>query len=316
VKNIYYFILSISMIGCAYQDSLEIQLKAPKIILNAILIANESPSVYIGRAFAPTGKIPSDHFIENANVVLYEDDKIIGRLSYQKNGIYTLPTYQLKPDKRYKFVVKATGYPDAQNTAVLMPKNVEVSSVIFDSKTDYPTLNTFAKGRLLSVILLDSLKGEFYGIGIKKTKLGYNVSGNIYPIEVGTTGLSTLNTDCYKFLPVTENVEYSLTRELFEAYILYNASCFGKQKKMGLVVDTYGTVQTPDKDGKYYSSQIDRLQATVVTFSEEYFIYAKNIKVLEGIDNAFFEPQRTYTNVLNGYGVVVAMNKKTVIFNL
>ena len=40
------------------------------------------------------------------------------------------------------------------------------------------------------------------------------------------------------------------------------------------------------------------------------------MKVISGIDNAFFEPKPVYTNVINGYGVVVAINKKVVVFNL
>lgn len=84
---------------------------------------------------------------------------------------------------------------------------------------------------------------------------------------------------------------------------------------MGVVIETFGTVNTPNyKD--VYSSTIDRLEATMVTLSEEYFNYSKNMKVISGIDNAFFEPKPVYTNVVNGYGVVVAINKKVIVFNL
>lgn len=301
--------------ACKVQDTLELELKEPKLILNAILIANENPSVYVGKAFAPTGKIPIDHFISDASVVLYENDKPIGTLLHQKNGVYTLVNYPLKVGKFYQFKVKVLGYTNVQNVPVLIPSNIETNSVSFDNTTDYPTLSTNGRGRLLSVILQDSLKGEFYGLAFKSSKNSFSVNGNRYPIEVGTTSLNKLNTDCYKWLAISDNVDYSLTRESFTSVILYNASCFGKQKKMGIVIDTYGTVQTRDKDGNLYNSQIDRLEALIFTFSEEYFIYSKNIKVLQGIDNAFFEPQRVYSNVVNGYGVVVAMNKKVVVFN-
>ena len=316
MKKIFVFLYLLVVQGCKVQDTLVLELKEPKLILNAILIANETPSIYVGKAFAPTGKIPIDHFIDNALVILYENDKPIEKLTHSKNGIYALSNYAIKANRFYQFRVKASGYLDAQNIPVLIPQNAEISSVNFDNKTDYPTLNNNAKGRLLSVNLSDSLKEEYYGLGFKKSKNGANVSGNVYPIEIGTTSLSKLNTDCYKWFVLADNVDYSLDRKPFDSIILYSASCFGKMKKMGIVVDTYGTVQIPDKNGSYYSSQIDRLEATIATFSEEYFIYSKNIKVLQGIDNAFFEPQRVYSNVVNGYGVVVAMNRKTVVFNL
>ena len=150
---------------------------------------------------------------------------------------------------------------------------------------------------------------------ILKTKKGSSITGNIYPIEVGTTSLLDVNTDCYKYLYLITNIDYNLVLQPEQAMILYNASCFGKEKMMGVVIETFGTVNTPNyKD--VYSSTIDRLEATMVTLPEEYFNYSKNMKVISGIDNAFFEPKPVYTNVVNGYGVVVAINKKVIVFNL
>jgi hypothetical protein len=314
--------LSILLQSCTYDDSLEIDLQSPKLVLNSLLSANEEPYLYVGKVFSPTEKILADHFISNANVLLYENDNLVGSLIHQQNGVYKLPSYKIKEGKKYQFRVKANGYPDAYNTPVLIAKNVESNSVIFDNNTVYPTAsyssgdNDSYRGRLLSVKLPSTISEKYYGLSIKGTKKGSDVNGDIYPVEVGTTSLFKLNTDCYKYLYLITNIDYNLISQSQQAMILYNASCFGKEKTMGIVVQTYGTVQTPDKDGRYYSSTIDRLEATIVTLSEEYFNYAKNMKVISGIDNAFFEPKPVYTNVVNGYGVVVAINKKVVVFNL
>jgi hypothetical protein len=314
--------LSLFVQGCTYEDSLEIELQSPKIVLNSVLSANEEPYLYVGKVFSPTEKFIADHFISDAKVFLYENDNLVGSLVHQQNGIYKLSGFKIEEGKNYQFKVKASGYPDASNIPVLIPKNVESNSVIFDNNTVYPTASyssgsdDYYRGRLLRVKLPNTINEKYYGLSINKTKNGSDVNGNIYPIEVGTTSLLNINTDCYKYLYLITNIDYNLILQPEQAMILYNASCFGKEKSMGVVVQTYGTVQTPDKDGRYYSSTIDRLEATIVTLSEEYFIYSKNMKVISGIDNAFFEPQRVYTNVVNGYGVVVAINKKVVVFNL
>lgn len=307
---------------CTYQDSLEIELQSPKLILNSVLSANEEPYLYVGKVFSPTEKIIADHFINNANVLLYENSTFVGSLIHKQNGVYKLPSFKIKEGKNYQFKVKVNGYPDASNIPVLIPKNVESNSVVFDNNTVYPTESyssgstDYYKGRLLSVKLPSTISEKYYGLSVNGTKNGSDVNGNIYPIEVGTTSLFKLNTDCYKYQYLITNIDYNLVTQAQQAMILYNASCFGKEKTMGVVVQTFGTVHTLDKDGKYYSSTIDRLEATIVTLPEEYFIYSKNMKVISGIDNAFFEPKPVYTNVINGYGVVVAINKKVVVFNL
>jgi hypothetical protein len=314
--------LSLLLQSCSYEDSLEIELQSPKLVLNSVLSANEEPYLYVGKVFSPTEKILADHFISNANVLLYENDNLVGSFIHHQNGVYKLPNFKIKESKNYQFRVKVSGYPDAFNIPVLIPKSVESNSIIFDNKTVYPTQNYSSggndkyKGRLLSVKLPNISNEKYYGLSVNGTKNDSDVNGNIYPIEVGTTSLFNLNTDCYKYLYLITNIDYNLILQPQQAIILYNSSCFGKEKTMGVVIETYGTVQKPDKDGKYYSSTIDRLEATIVTLSEEYFNYAKNMKVIEGIDNAFFEPKPVYTNVINGYGVVVAINKKVVVFNL
>ncbi len=303
---------------CTYQDSLEIELQSPKLILNSVLSANEEPYLYVGKVFSPTEKIIADHFINNANVLLYENSTFVGSLIHKQNGVYKLPSFKIKEGKNYQFKVKVNGYPDASNIPVLIPKNVESNSVVFDNNTVYPTRsyspgsNDSYRGRLLSVKLPSTISERYYGLSVQGTKNGFNVNGDIYPIEVGTTSLFDINTDCYKHLYLITNIDYNLVTQAPQAMILYNASCFGKEKTMGVVIQTFGAVQTPD----FYSSTIDRLEATIVTLSEEYFVYSKNKKVISGIDNAFFEPKPVYTNVVNGYGVVVAINKKVVVFNL
>lgn len=308
--------------GCSFEESFEIKVNNSKLILNSVLSANEEPYLYVGRAFSPTGKTPEDHFVNNATVLLYENSTLVGSLTHQQNGVYKLPNVKLKEGKNYQFKVTVSGYPDAFNAPVLIPENIESNSVIFDNNTVYPTQNYSSgsndsyKGRLLSVKLPNTINEKYYGLSVNKTKKGNGVSGNVYPIEVGTTGLYRLNSDCYRNTTLITNFDFNLVQRTQQAMILYNASCFGKERTMGVVIDTFGTVDKPDKDGWYSSSTIDRLEATIVTLSEEYFNYAKNIKVIEGIDNAFFEPKPTYTNVVNGYGVVVAINKKVVVFNL
>jgi Domain of unknown function (DUF4249) len=313
----------IYFLRCTPQDDISIEVNNPKLVLNAVLSANEVPSLYVGRTFSPTDKVPNDHFINNANVTLYENNIFIGQLIHQQNGVYQLPSLTLKVGKSYLFKVKANGYAEASNIPVLIPKNVESNSVLFDNKTVYPSTGYSSvgngdhnKARLLSVKLPETINESYYGLSVKRTSEGSDINGNIYPIEVGTTALYKLNTDCYKYVAFIINSDFNLIQQPQQAMILYNASCFGKEKKMGLVLETYGTVQKQDTDGWYHDATIDRLEATIVTLSEEYFTYSKKNKIIEGIDNAFFEPQRVYTNVVNGYGVVVAINKKVVVFNL
>ena len=323
ISIISFIIITLLIQNCSYDDTLSLEIKEKKLILNAVLVANEIPVVYVGKIFSPTDNVPDNHYVMDAAVTLFENNKLVDSLIYQQNGVYTLPNLKLKVGNSYFFKVKAKGYPDTYNTPVLIPKNVETNSATFDNETAYPSpdagFNSNSndyKYRLFSVKLSDDINEKYYGIGLKGTKGGNPITYGIYPIEVGTRNFYKLNTDCYKYISLIEDFSYDLTQKPYNPSILYSASCFGKEKSMGLVTSTYGTVQRPEKDGGGYNSTIDRLEATIVTLSEEYFNYAKNVKVIEGIDNAFFEPKPVYTNVVNGYGVVVAINKKVVIFNL
>lgn len=314
--------ISLLLQSCSYNDSLEIELKSTKLILNAVLVANEIPVIYVGKTFSSTDNVPDNHYVVDAEVILFENNNSVGSLIYKQNGVYTLPNLKLKVGNSYFFKVKSKGYPDAQNIPVFIPNNVESNSVIFDNTTVYPSTGYSSgvdrdnnKARLISVKLANNTNEKYFGIGIKKTKAGRDVTGNIYPIEIGKLNFYKLNTDCYKSVSLVDDLGYNLIQKPQNPLILYSASCFGEEKAMGVVVETYGTVQTPNR-ADIYNSTIDRLEATIVTLSEEYFNYAKNVKVIEGIDNAFFEPKPVYTNVVNGYGVVVAINKKVVVFNL
>jgi Domain of unknown function (DUF4249) len=308
--------------SCSYDDTLSLEIKENKLVLNAVLVANENPVVYVGKIFSPTDNVPNNHYVMDAEVLLFENNNLVGSLKYQQSGVYTLPNVKLKVGNSYFFKVKSQGYSDTYNRPVLIPKNVESNSVTFDNETAYPSpdagFNSNSndyKYRLLSIKLSDNINEKYYGVGMKGTKGGNNVSGGTYPVEVDRSNFYKLNTDCYKSISLIEDFSYDLTQKPYIPLILYSASCFGKEKTMGVVISTYGTVQTPNLND-VYNSTIDRLEATIVTLSEEYFNYAKNVKVIEGIDNAFFEPKPVYTNIVNGYGVVVAINKKVVVFNL
>ena len=76
--------------SCSYDDTFNLEIKENKLVLNAVLVANEIPTIYVGKVFNPTGNVPDSNYIADAEVKLFENNSSVGSLIFQKNGVYTL----------------------------------------------------------------------------------------------------------------------------------------------------------------------------------------------------------------------------------
>lgn len=283
----------------------EITLDNPELIINSVLVAGESPRVFVGITWSPTGKIPAKPYIENAEVWLLENDKTIGQLRYLANGLYELTNYKVGVGKTYTIKVKATGL-EASSKPVLVPLDFPLKSLQIDYNAQVSSLNgAWSKPRLLKISIKDyTSPNNIYGIAVAPYTANYFNASNVTSLEVSNTELDNRENSCFRRAGLWRG-EYS--SKLLPTMIVYSDACFSSlDKEFGVVIELFGPVQAPQP----YNANAEELRIEMLSLSPEYFEFLKSHVIVEGLDNAFTESKRSYSNVIGGLGVVAAINIK------
>jgi Domain of unknown function (DUF4249) len=283
----------------------EITLDSPEIVINSVLVAGELPRVFVGSTWSPTGKIPAKPYIENAEVWLLESNKTIGQLSYLTNGLYELANYKIGIGKTYTIKVKAMGL-EANSKPVTVPLDFPLKSLQIDYNAQVSSLNgVWSKPRLLKITIKDYIApNNSYGIAVTPYTTNYFNAGNVTPLEVSNAELDNRENSCFRRANLWRG-EYS--SKPLPTMIVYNDACFSSlDKELGVVVELFGAVQAPEA----YNANAEELRIEMVSLSPEYFEFVKNYVIVEGLDNAFTESKRSYSNIIGGLGIVAAVNIK------
>ncbi|MFN4145179.1 MAG: DUF4249 domain-containing protein [Runella sp.] len=304
------FILLFSVIltfyACIPTKTYEIPFGESKLVLNAVLKANETPEIYVGKTWPATGAIPEATFMTDATATLWENDQQVGSFVHQKQGIYRIANYKIKPGQKYVIKVSKTGFQPAESAPVHIPNSFPLRSLSIDSNTNVSSSNSqWADPILLNVMLHDSpLSDVFLGVLAQTYTGGFLNATQISPIESNTN--LTNASDC--LLRSALFGEFELKPLIFKSQLfLYNPICIGTtNRRLGIILETKGYVQRPND---FSLQKADEIRVQLLVCSPEYAEFTKRNKILEGLDFAFNEPQPTYTNVKGGYGVVVAFNR-------
>ena len=285
--------------------------KDTKIVLDAMLIARQSPRVYVGRVWGPTSGIPKPSFYNNAEVELFEEGKSVGKLLL-KDTMYVNPNYIIKPNVSYTIKANVQNVGSVESEPVLIPPNLVITKIVYDKKTTIavPYGNTLEYPCLITTTFQKVENVGGYGIDI----LGYNEDGrigcefNYLDIKLG----SFIKSPCYFDLNLPEidlngNVESSLT----SGRGAYTNKCIDTpEKEFRVVADLRADAYNP----KY--PFINRYQICITTLSNEALEFSKSIKIFEGFYGALSEPNLTYSNVKGGLGVVAGYNVSYKVINV
>lgn len=297
------------MLGCT-DKPYEVDFDQPELTMSGVLIAGESPRLFVGRTWSPTGKIPEIPFVEDAEVELFKDNLSVGKFDYVANGMYLLANYKIESGGTY--VVKTKGLnSEAQSEPVKVPQPFPLQNLFFDKNAQVTSLNPWAKPRLVNISIQDYPElGNYYGLTVTPYVQGFRLSGNVINVEISNSSLDHRDDDCFQKAPFWTGLYRAPGVPALESnMIIYNDVCFASPAKdFGVVVEMYGTADAP----KLFNADADELRIQMAVLSAEYFEFAKTSAKIEGIENAFVEAKRSYSNIKGGHGVIAAMNLTTI----
>ncbi|RDB06939.1 DUF4249 family protein [Runella aurantiaca] len=289
----------LSLGACQNRSLFVLPLPSVKIVLNSTLIANQFPSVYVGKTWAVTDQKPDKTFYDNALVTLWEDGDRVGTLML-KNGMYELPSYILKPEKTYVIEAEVPNIGKALSAPTTIPPDIILDKPITNFRFQWTkreiTLNQPALIQLL--IHNNAPKNSYYvtsGVAFSKGKKITFAPIATENIEISSSNLDFGSNKCYAFFPELSGIQGKRS-------IGYNSQCFtSSEKEIGLVVDQAGRIETTN-------AFADEIRVYVAVYSAEYLAFSKAAQAIEGADNAFIETKPTYSNVKGGIGFVTAIN--------
>ena len=286
--------LVIILLACQDNSPLVLPPTATKIVVNALLVANQTPKIYVGKTWTITDITPAKTYYDNARVELWEDEKLAGILVF-KNGYYFFPNFILKPRKTYIIRVVVPDVGKVESKPVVIPPNLEIIKITLDPKVKW--VDREIRVQIPVLVQLDikntANPGDYLVTsaiaikGIEKIQLNSLTTENV---EISSSSLDFSTNSCYALFP--ELSGFSAKRS-----IGYNTNCFsGPNKTIGLVVDKFG--------------QADAVRIYTAIYSAEYLLYTKGARGIEGADNAFIETKPTYSNIVGGIGFVTAINQR------
>lgn len=128
MNKICYIILSLTLIACTKEISLDIDSHESKIVVNSFFSPQGPLQVNISKS-TPIISDDTLSYIPIAEVELFTQDTLIGKLAYDQQGFYNLPT-KLEAKKEYFITVSVPGFKSVSSHDII-PSSVPI--IIFDT---------------------------------------------------------------------------------------------------------------------------------------------------------------------------------------
>jgi hypothetical protein len=304
-------ILTSSFLSCQDNSTLMLPEPATKIVINALLVTNQSPKVYVGKTWAVTSPTPIQTYYDNAQVSLWEDGKQMGSMML-RNGMYELSGFLLKPQKSYKIQVEVPSVGKAESQLVMMPPEVQILSAILDQNTNWVNREIYIQNPVRATVVVKNnfRTGDYLvtsAVGMKDNQKIYFNSLTTENGEISSSSLDFATSGCYALFPELSDIKGNLSMG-------YNSKCFsGNTKEVSLIIDKTGQIYNNSGTS---SSRVEAnaMRVYLAIYSAEYLQYAKAAQGIEGADNAFIETKPTYSNIVGGIGFVTAISLKDTTF--
>ncbi len=297
-KYKYFILLCLSILFCACKKTnlgIILPYEDKKLVVYSELSPDKNIGLYLNRTYPPTGDIKVLAGLSGAKITLFEDGISKGQLSYIDSGNYTIP---IKPvaGKSYFFKISLDGYSTTVSEGVEIPKAVTEIKITF-GETLYNTSSYYENIRRCGVEWKDnnSQKDNSYLVSIDG--LYKNVDVYNYVESIGSQA----------------DVENGCSFSTIQNGFLYRGLCYDTQAvKVELGVSSSGILQqniiaTNEKVGQ--SVKVELYRVFIRAVSDSYYQYLRTETEPLGILKAFSIPQTRYSNIKNGYGIVVAHNR-------
>jgi hypothetical protein len=317
------YFLMILCTSCA-KNNLTIQNIDSKITINGLITTDSLFKISISKSDYITNWDDSLNSIDNAQVLVYQNNNVIDSLLYDiywdvdvSNSLFHHSNYKSKKifhvkEKEYKIVVKAPDVPEA-SAITIIPNPVRIEHV----DTSRIRLSTESAKNLLcfkcNIEFTDpSDETNYYLLDIFKKYKEYNYSySEILPL---------LSDD-----PIVEEKLLSKGSSYFTTYatrgIAFSDKIInGKKSNLAVIIccDDIGLPfwnddSEADKDDNHRKVVYFRLYS----ITEDYFKYIQTLnQYYKNYDNPLSDPVQVYSNVTGGYGIFAgaAVSSDSLVF--
>jgi hypothetical protein len=299
----YLSILGLFLFVIACEKTIEINLEDAKIriVLNAELNPDSTISVNITR---------SRHILDNAAIVpitdatvtLYEDDVLIGTLSYKSSGNYDI-NYKPIVGKTYKIEVAHGNYDDVYAFTII-PEAIPITDI--DTTKSYDEYGSQIYN--FSIKFTDpSVERNYYMIGMRNRYSYEAWDENLIVYDTLYVGPDTtivhIEYGGYYWTKTTENLWFQTDDMIIDEVIYFNnVGVFsdelinGKEYSVKLRVDGYGMY-----------SDTNMVFVDLYAISPEYYKYLTSFARHQNANgDPFAEPVMVFSNVVEGIGIFAA----------
>jgi len=290
-NNLKFIIFSLILLSaCQKEVDLKIDENESKIVLNAWFKTEQHPVVEVNRSTFIFDKRGTD-IIQNAEVILFENNEKIGFLEHFGSGFYQNENIKIKPDTEYKIVAKVDGFEDV--TAIeksLMKFNDSEYEFEYESFSN-PAGSNYQSLSDIKITLKDNSSSEdIYLFLVKDTNKSWS---NENPYD-------TLYNEFITYLNSSDTqIEYIYSPGLGQMQILRDELFNGNDYTINFRTNDLRKYEYSDEERSYISQNVIEIHK----ISKSFYLYLKSIENNQYPD-PFTEPSQIYTNVENGYGIL------------
>jgi hypothetical protein len=299
--------LVMSMMACDKIVYIRIDEGDQKIVLNGLINPDSTVIVHVARTrqVHVTGPIDSIDLLPDSipvdDISLYENDQLVGHLTYRWKHFYELPGFRPSAGKIYR-IEASSGEMDPVSATMTIPENIPVDS--FD--TTHIILENGGRAIRISFRFTDPAAQEnYYALQVTGLQRYYDhqyqkfLDDSLFAYNYSTRFMARTDGGLFQnFLEV--NKEYYLNNLSAQPMVFTDELFNGKTLDVEL---TYPEDYYIRMDKKVLF-RVDLMQV-----DKSYYQYAvSDTKFREVRNNPFAEPVQVFTNVKNGFGLFSAYN--------
>lgn len=277
------------------------------LVLNGVIIADRKMEFEVSKTFPASGEVPEFTQIDGCKLEIYENGDLAETILATGQAKYISSKIAL-PDKKYQIKVSCDGFKPLSTNEILVPRSLPKVSFELDRTVESIVNTNIKQWRISSQMeaLQDNNLSKFYFQSFVTT----------FPTEPLTISQfwekSNVNT--------VEQNECNLRFDLYLPDYMLNTKIFSSDCLIDNKIRNEYYVEVERNiilNGEPF--QIVKQEASEVEFiygiaSKEFYDFVKVENRQPGnIGRLWKEPVTTYSNVTGGYGVVYAINIKTII---
>lgn len=303
-SKILYLLVVLLLLGCQEREvEIEFPYEGSKLFIVSHLQAGSPCKLYLERTFKPLGVVPKELTVSNADVLIIKDERDTTRLTSSGGGNY-ISDLLIEAGSSYVVRAAAPGFDAAQSKPIIVPANrAEVQYKVkknvrgvYDPREDYATVTLFFKNI--------QPEKDFFVIGLQSVFEDRN-QASVIPIN---DNVAATEENCTAFYSEKAQGEF------FQPEVtLFRGTCMpsaGKPLSFSIRMVTSRVLNSATDSMRIETEQASKILVRVGKATQDWFRWSQiqNSQPTD-IESWLLTPQKTFTNIENGYGLVYASNE-------